>query len=85
MYSEDLLKIIVPVLEVGYKKLTTDKPANNESLFALTYSWVLKICLPLCRGITEDAGRRRDRWLVDDEVKFIDVLEEDELEEKVSL
>jgi len=78
---EDLLKKIVPVLEVDYKKLTTSREQRG-SFRSHIVKGIENLLAPV--EVTADAGKE-DIEVVDDEDKFIDVLEEDELEEKVSV
>jgi cytidyltransferase-like protein len=73
---EDLLKKIVPILEVDYKKLTTSRE-QRESFRSHVVKGIENLLTPV--EITSDA----DEETVDAEDKFIDVLEEDELEEDV--
>ena len=78
---EDLLKKIVPVLEIDYKKLTTSHE-QRESFRSHIVKGIENLLAPV--EVTADAGKE-EIDMVDDEDKFIDVLEEDELEEKVAI
>ena len=78
---EDLLKKIVPVLEIDYKKLTTSRE-QRESFRAHMVKGMENLLAPI--EVNDEAGEQEEVEMSDEE-KFIDVLEEDEIEEEIKV
>ena len=78
---EDLLKKIIPIIETDFKKLTTKKE-QRDSYRAHIVSGVQTLLKPV--EVNDDAVDDEEAEKKDDD-KFIDVLEEDELEEDIKV
>ena len=78
---EDLLKKIIPIIETDFKKLTTKKQ-QRDSYRAHIVSGVQTLLKPV--EVNDDAVDDDEAEKKDDD-KFIDVLEEDEIEEAIKV
>ena len=76
---EDLLKKIIPIIETDFKKLTT-KQEQRDSYRAHIVNGVENLLRPV--EVNDDAVDREEE---SDDDKFIDVLEEDEIEETIKV
>ena len=76
---EDLLKKIIPIIETDFKKLTTKKE-QRDSYRAHIVNGTENLLKPV--EVNDDAA---DEEELEDKDKFIDVLEEDDLEEDITV